>query len=633
MRNSAGRSVRAWGRLGVACCALAATYSLAQFSVAQVPTSLIDFFLPGTQPDRSGGVSFAPIKHSDNCRNCHDVFDPEEVPIYTRWVGSPMAQAARDPVFHAALAIANQDAAFAGDLCLRCHTPGGWLGGRSVPTDGSALIENDLDGVNCNFCHRAVDPVFKVNVSPVEDLPILTTLAKAGLLPLQPGGANYVVSPQDVRRGPLSDVPENYHGVPIIVSPFHRTSEVCATCHDVSNPAVTRNDDDSYALNTLGEQHQTLDKYDMFPLERTYSEWLNSSYANGGVDAHGVFGGEHPTGVMVTCQDCHMPHTGAWLSVFSEEPFFRRPDVRAHDFTGGNAWMQDLVGELYPDRRGAYLDAGKDRARSMLARAATMDVLERDCQLRLRITNETGHKLPTGYPEGRRMWFSVAFFDKQLNELVERGTYNGITGDLSTADTKVYEIKLGLDSVAATQTGLAAGPSFHFAVANKIFKDNRIPPRGFTNAAFEDVQAAPVAATYADGQYWDDTSFHIPPGAISAEVRLYYQTSSKDYIHFLRDENKTNDAGDVLYDLWEFTGMSPPVLMLERIVTDLSPGLVADTNCDGIISLDDYALAPDYCLSGPSTGLHLNCEAMDADADNDVDLTDFAAYQNALEIP
>ena len=32
-------------------------------------------------------------------------------------------------------------------------------------------------------------------------------------------------------------------------------------------------------LNTTGEEHPTQDKYDMFPLERTFSEWLMSEFA------------------------------------------------------------------------------------------------------------------------------------------------------------------------------------------------------------------------------------------------------------------------------------------------------------------------------------------------------------------
>ena len=43
-----------------------------------------------------------------------------------------MAQAMRDPLFLATMAIANQDAPASGDLCLRCHTPTGWLGGRLI---------------------------------------------------------------------------------------------------------------------------------------------------------------------------------------------------------------------------------------------------------------------------------------------------------------------------------------------------------------------------------------------------------------------------------------------------------------------------------------------------------------------
>jgi hypothetical protein len=36
------------------------------------------------------------------------------------------------------MAIANQDARSSGDLCIRCHSPFGWMEGRSNPTDGSA---------------------------------------------------------------------------------------------------------------------------------------------------------------------------------------------------------------------------------------------------------------------------------------------------------------------------------------------------------------------------------------------------------------------------------------------------------------------------------------------------------------
>ena len=49
-----------------------------------------------------------------------------------------MANAGRDPIFWATLAVAEQDFDGSGNLCIRCHSTGGWYGGRSTPTDGSA---------------------------------------------------------------------------------------------------------------------------------------------------------------------------------------------------------------------------------------------------------------------------------------------------------------------------------------------------------------------------------------------------------------------------------------------------------------------------------------------------------------
>jgi len=610
---------------------LAGLLLCASFAIAQVPTTLDNFFHPGTQPDTSHGKDFAPFVSAEVCSDCHEQYDPTEIPIYTRWQGSMMANAARDPLFHACLAVANQDVAFSGDLCIRCHSPNGWLGGRSTPTDGSALVGKDFEGVSCNFCHRMVDPVFKAGVSPPRDDLILEALASVGLLPLQPGNAGYVVDPVDVRRGPFNDVPHNFHGVDIVYSPFHSESDQCATCHDVSNPAYVRQTDGSYALNAFGEEHPTLDPFDMFPLERTYSEWANSTYATLGVDAGGVFGGNHPTGVMRTCQDCHMPDTQAYGCIFGEPYVFERLNVPAHDFNGGNTWMQEVLYNLYPgELQPEYLADSQDRAIYMLQHAASLEVKLEACAIKVRLVNETGHKLPTGYPEGRRMWLNVEFRDSALNVLAERGEYDSATAELTTSDTKVYEAMLGPDAIIAKLAGLPEQPSFHFALNNKYYKDNRIPPRGFTNAGFAAVQAAPVGAFYAEGQYWDDTIFRVPPTATTAVVSIYYQTASREYITFLRDENRTNDAGDILYEQWELTGKSEPVLMKQRVVTGLIPGAFADADCNGRINLADLQLLSG-CVSGPTTPLNLGCEAFDADLDGDVDLEDLGAFQRQFD--
>ena len=59
---------------------------------AQVPTTLDNFFHPGTQPDTSKGKNFSPFVSAENCRGCHEVYDPVEYPIYSRWAGSMMGQ-------------------------------------------------------------------------------------------------------------------------------------------------------------------------------------------------------------------------------------------------------------------------------------------------------------------------------------------------------------------------------------------------------------------------------------------------------------------------------------------------------------------------------------------------------------
>jgi hypothetical protein len=179
------------------------------------------------------------------------------------------------------------------------------------------------------------------------------------------------------------------------------------------------------------------------------------------------------------------------------------------------------------------------------------------------ITNETGHKLPSGYPEGRRIWLNVKAYDINNDLVYESGAYDPATGVLTKdEDIKVYEIKPGLSPALASALGLPAGESFHFVLNDTVYSDNRIPPRGFTNSGFETIQSQPVAHAYADSQYWDETMYYLPYEATSIEATLYYQTTTKEYVEFLRDENVTNSAGDDLYNAWVAQGRCAPVAMV-----------------------------------------------------------------------
>jgi hypothetical protein len=581
-------------------------------AAAQVAATLDDYFMGGTQPEPDPGT-FDPILSVDQCGFCHSSYDPVVEP-FTPWAASMMGQSARDPMFHACLAVANQDAADAGIFCLRCHVPNAFLAGHAVPTDGSALTLLDLQGINCNFCHRLVDAQFPVpGDGPPPDHQILKALDAEGLVPAQGTNARYVVDPVDSRRGPFDDVPQNVHfNAELYYSPFHQKAEFCWECHDVSNPLLERQTDGTYQLGVLGLAHATGEQTDMFPLHRTYSEWKNSYYFTlGGIQHNGRFGGNHinnpefiaqgTAGIMHTCQDCHMPDQFGQGCSFGT-PFFPRQDAPQHSFIGSNTWglqsvrTVDADGDTmpdYPDSQTGLSDdsvaAAVARNVQMLENASDLQLLQLSGGLRVRLINFTGHKLPTGFPDGRRMWINVRFLDGEGGLLREHGAYDFDTAVLSTDDTKVYEILLGIDAAQAKATGLPEGPTFHFVLASTIAKDNRIPPTGFSNSVAAANGSAPVGATYVDGQNWDDTLYAVPPCAEQAVVTVYYQLVSRDYIEFLRDTNVTDNRGQVAYDQWVSLGMSQPVVM-DMAVLAVNSGVTPDLDGSGTVGIGDLLM-------------------------------------------
>jgi hypothetical protein len=517
-----------------------------------VATTLRDFDMPGTQPFEHGPDLDSPV----GCATCHGNYDSAKEP-YFNWQGSMMANAARDPLFLANMTIANQDAANSGDLCLRCHFSRGWLAGRSVPTDGSRMEEEDKHGINCALCHRMVNPVYVAGVSPTNDLPILNALPFDGT---NYGNGMFVIDPNGLRRGPYTN---SVLGHDSLGSPFHRTAAFCGTCHDVSNPAFTKDENGVYQPNAFNAPSATFSPHFMAPVERTFSEWLASDYnTTNGVYAP-QFAGSRPDGKVSTCQHCHMRTTSGYVANTNVNPGIPlRTDMGLHDMTGGSVW---LAGLMTNQSNAAAAQAGIARANFMLTNAATLTVGDSNGLVKVTVTNECGHKLPTGYPEGRRVWVNVQFFDAATNLLGESGAYNTSTGVL-THDTaaKIYEVHPGIDTNISGLLGLAADASLHFVLNNKIYEDNRIPPRGFSNAVFELFGGAPVGHSYADGQYWDDSLYALPAGATRAEVNLYYQSTSKEFVEFLRDENTTDAKGQEMFDLWNNNGKCPPTLMASQ---------------------------------------------------------------------
>ncbi len=512
------------------------TGSLLLVTISAIAAGERGIFLPGTQP----GV-VETLDSPFQCIACHDGENSGvPVTIGSDWRGSMMGHSARDPIFYAAVAIANKYRDGSGEFCIRCHSPGGWLEGRSDPPTGQGLTGADLEGVQCDACHRLKD-------SAIPD----TTANPA--VPGYGNGMMIMQVPLYPKRGPFSDAFQ-FHDT--VQDTFQVSSDFCGTCHNVSNPF--------YATDPLIQS-----PHEYSPIERTYSEWLLSSFPSRGENG--------------TCQSCHMRPGPGYGCIVPGAPF--RNNVPSHDLTGGNTFVPDILFDFWgSDVDTAALRRGKERATATLQSAASLEVetsvLGDTVLADVRVTNLTGHKLPTGYPEGRRMWLNVIGRDAAGVTVFESGHYNFETADLTLdPEAKVYEAKPGLTEATATLFGLEPGPSFHFVLNDTFYFDNRIPPEGFTNAAFETHLAEPVGYSYQDGQYWDSTTYTMPAQVASISVILYYQTASKEYITFLRDENEGNTFdwnawGDSLYAAWERRGKSRPVIM-DSITVLVHPTAIA----------------------------------------------------------
>ncbi len=556
-------------------------------------TTMLDFFQPGTQPLHTGTFD---IDSPEQCIGCHanyssQVNQPADYEPWTGWAGSMMAQSGRDPVFYAALDIANADAAFAGEFCLRCHLPRGWLDGRSSTTDGSAMTAVDQEGVQCEVCHRMVDPLYS-SENPDRDLTVLAAITSPVTIP---GNASLIVDTADYRRGPFDVVTDNGFdphnpaagALDTLESPFHQDAALCGSCHDISNPLLTWDEpSQSYVLNDVNQPFT--DTTSMFPVERTYSEWRLSDFNTPQGVALPQFGGNKSS--VSTCQDCHMQDvTGVGAAFFGNATSVpERSDLPLHDLTGANNWVPQIIPQHpvfsatfttgpYAEERLEALNAGIDRATAMLQNAAELDISLTGTQLVVTVTNNSGHKLPTGYIEGRRMWLQVEAYDAAGSLIYSSGAYDAATGLLTEdGDLQLYEAKHGISADLAAQLGVPAGESFHFILNNEILHDNRIPPRGYEFAAFAAAGAAPYTngapdpSRYADGQYWDTVTYSLPAEPEVVIVRLVHQVASREYIEFLRNESPffgdASSNGQILYDLWAENGRSQPTIMAQKAI-------------------------------------------------------------------
>jgi len=544
------------------------------------------------------------IERPGSCKNCHGGYDDaNHIEPWDTWAGSMMANAARDPIFWAALDVANADGEDMGyegigEFCLRCHVPKGWTEERASAdtsvnppglgdADGCSLgphplgiddPDSDFSGLTCHFCHRMM-----VNDAPLPgEQPVYEENASFWIddeaCPDQPGNQPCRHGPYDYQGAGEQEAPHVWEFSDYLVD-----NTVCGNCHNVTNPLLNLVDANG------------VDQGIGFPIERTFKEWQQSDFS------------DSQSGSFANCSSCHMPDADQGpIYASSFELNDRTGDLPIHQFVGGNTWIpQVLKGEYGASlNRNASFDATTAWAfdmlqnRSALVEITTSETVVEDGLLdaEVKITNLSGHKLPTGYGEGRRMWIHVVAKDSEDVTIWESGAWSSATGDLSEdPQLKVYEVQQGIWNENGTGTcdveDIDGNHLFHFVRNNCVALDNRIPPLGFTGGG--DSETRPVNYSYPEASpgvlvNYDLTQYQIPipegaPGPVTVEATLYYQTASKEYVEFLRDQavergfaddcvERSNplpqgmSRGEYLYSLWGDAngtnyGKSPPVDM------------------------------------------------------------------------
>ncbi|HET7832469.1 MAG TPA: hypothetical protein VFK88_05840, partial [Gallionella sp.] len=395
---------------------------------------------------------------------------------------------------------------------------------------------------------------------------------------------------------------------------FISSSEMCASCHELTVPVLNHG----------------------MPEQRTYTEWKFSDFAkatNVGYDPikKQAWKGEQ------RCQDCHMPtlkHEYADFDPtnFNADPMFvggfpygkdrsGNGGTAFHKLTGANRDLPAMMKILYPEvdleivgvqagrdprvfpgmlsDRGPMFDRAQQNTDITLHDALDVQITQAPTEvqgqpgvyeMKVKVTNNSGHRIPTGYPDGRRFWLSVAAKDAAGVMAYESGVYDPVQARLSTATgvpfnrslsnvidatagnnaVMVYERVTGtcLDATGAAifpdpTGGTPAACTESTALTNNfILFDNRIPPKGFTYQDYRGSgvkfwnynattkvpyeQGGPAAAKvpqrYADGQNWDEVTYRFkaaPGQALTATAEVYWQTHTREFMEHLRDSDNS----------------------------------------------------------------------------------------------
>ncbi len=480
------------------------------------PQSGVQTSLITPQPAHDTTVTSSHFSGSGNCESCHDSISGGFAHI-SDWRTSMMAQSSRDPLWQAK--VASEVARNPGlqstieATCSRCHMPMANVQAEKSGQSSAILADGFLDpdhryydlaaeGVSCTLCHQ------------IQDSPELGT--EAGF----DGG--YSIGDNKQIYGPFTTTTtgpmfNQTNGFTPVHGAHVESSELCASCHNLTTPVVDGSGTPSGAS---------------FHEQSVYSEWAQSRYAD--------------PAATESCQSCHMPAGSAAVKVASLPPWLattRTP--HSHRIVGGNSQMLALMQQHGESLGVDALDFTTSiaAARAMLASAVDLTVsgltLAPDGTLTFNVdlANKGGHKLPTSYPS-RRAWVYVRIEDASGATLFESGAtdaegrISGADGDwdatryephhdqVTRADQVViYEAVMGNDDGEVNHTLLR---SAHY------LKENRLLPEGF-NKNSDDPATATIGAAYNDADFaggGDQIHYQLSGMGDAAKlvVEMRYQT-------------------------------------------------------------------------------------------------------------
>jgi len=531
---------------------------------------------------------------SGNCGLCHNgLFDADgnDVSIEAAWSATIMGNSARDPLWRAKFAteiLRNpRHEGVLSDKCTRCHAPmanqqsvfddiaprffgaGGFDDPNNVPLHDAAM-----DGVSCTLCHQ---------IAGVPNLG--TDAAESGHYTIE-AFANPYDRPA---YGPYANPRINPMQINAIFTPRYSAhvtdSALCGTCHNLKTPV----------LNQSGQL--TADK---FPEQMVYSEWENSAFADGGAEAS-------------TCQQCHMARANGVKIANRPRNLPRRDNFAIHGFYGGNTLILDIL-----DRNRTELDVGDgdfaaaiDATRATLQSAAELVIEEavveetapgqRELVVRVRVANNSGHKVPTSYPS-RRAYIHLAAADQDGTLLFESGRLEsdangGLTGAIIGVDAdtgagfephhdgeitsqdqvQVYE---------AIMEDINGNQTYTLLNAARYSKDNRLLPRGFPRDLKIDpvmgnwndiaiVGAAELDEDFIAGS--DRVTYRIPLNADTTSVTVSadfnYQTIAYGYyLDLIRDEAAVPEVAN-FKRLYEASGVRFETIASASAIVDAGTGV------------------------------------------------------------